>query len=329
MNDRGSDEPVAVGDDVWLLLQATIARYVSPTGRIVRVDPLPIGSGMSGATLRRYRVTVEPGIAGGSPRTVRLVTKDASSIERRAIAWLNAQRHPNVPFGHALAPPSADTAPICLQDAGDSHRPNSLAPVPADLVRRESAALAGIHAANLGRSHELAWLPSADHGYFERMIERDAFRPAWTAALADNAFVEQFGPAIERVEARAARIVGEMARLNDERDALTLVHTDINPSNVLVQDGIPFIIDWQAAHYGSFYLDLPHHFCTLDQAEPYRLALGRLGVAVEARRFAERYRAAAAYTGLRYLWWTLDAWREDRSMAAWVWHYVGMIEGGA
>jgi hypothetical protein len=40
------------------------------------------------------------------------------------------------------------------------------------------------------------------------------------------------------------------------------------------------------------------------------------------------YRVAARYTALRYLWWTLEAWREDRGAAGWVEHYVAMLGGG-
>jgi thiamine kinase-like enzyme len=159
------------------------------------------------------------------------------------------------------------------------------------------------------------------------MIERAFFRPAWERAVADRAFRQAFGAAIPAVESAAARIVDEMGAIFEEGDTLTLVHTDINPSNVLVRDGVPFIIDWAVARYGPCYLDVPHHFPTLALAERYRVALGARGVEIESARFAERHHAAARYVGLRYIWWTLDAWRADRSMARWVWHYLRMILG--
>jgi thiamine kinase-like enzyme len=116
-----------------------------------------------------------------------------------------------------------------------------------------------------------------------------------------------------------------MAALYAEGDALTLVHTDINPSNVLMLDGVPYFIDWEAAHYGPFYLDVPHHFFTPALAEYYREALAEQGIEVPRARFAERFRIAARYTALRYMWWTFDAWRGDHSADVWVRHYFAMI----
>src|SRR6266540_5145547 len=71
---------------------------------------------------------------------------------------------------------------------------------------------------------------------------------------------------------------------------LTLIHADINPSDVLVQDGKPYFIDWQTARWGPLYLDLPHHHCTLAQAELYRRALAARGYAIPPDAFAAHYR---------------------------------------
>jgi hypothetical protein len=78
-------------------------------------------------------------------------------------------------------------------------------------------------------------------------------------------------------------------------------------------------------HY--LYLDLPHHHCTLTQAEHYRLALAARGVTVSPDAFAQRYRVAACYTGLRYMWWTLDTWLNDPTQSPWVQHYIGLVTG--
>ena len=37
------------------------------------------------------------------------------------------------------------------------------------------------------------------------------------------------------------------------------------------------------------------------------------------------FRTAAHYIGLRYIWWTLDLWRENHSEAQWVEYYLGLI----
>ena len=96
---------------------------------------------------------------------------------------------------------------------------------------------------------------------------------------------------------------------------------------LLVQNGKPYFIDWQAAAWGTLYLDLPHHHCTLAQAEWYRLALAARGYAIRPDVFAARYRVAARYIGLRYIWWTLDYWLSDPTQTAWVQHYVGLVTG--
>jgi hypothetical protein len=66
---------------------------------------------------------------------------------------------------------------------------------------------------------------------------------------------------------------------------------------VLVQEGKSYFIDWQTAMWGPLYLDLPHHHCTLAQAELYRRALAARGDAIPSDAFAARYRVAARYIG--------------------------------
>src|SRR5205814_750854 len=146
--------------------------------------------------------------------------------------------------------------------------------------------------------------------------------PAWTKIRADAEFNRTFARDIPAVDAAAERIVDDVGALVDEGESLTLIHNDVNPSNVLIYRGKPYFIDWQSAAYGPWYLDLPHHHCNLGQAEHYRAAIERLGASVSAAAFAERYRVAARYVGLRYMWWTLDYWQEDHSQTAWVQHYL-------
>jgi aminoglycoside phosphotransferase (APT) family kinase protein len=306
----------------WDLLQATVDRHIAPGARVRSASQLPIGSGMSGAAVRRYAVTYTAATGGGG--FVTLVTKRAGARERRVLALLNAQGHAAVPFAHALAPDDEPDAPVCLQDVGDQRRPSSLDPIPDDLLDRGADGLAAIHAANLGGSDTLAWLPRADGPYAREMLERHTFWPAWTGAIADPGFVAAFGEVIAQVEAAAASIVADVDALF-RAGPCSLIHTDINPSNVLVHGGIPYVIDWADAHYGPVFLDLPHHLPDLDQAERYRLALERRGIDIPRATFTERFRVAARYTGLRYIWWTIDARRDDPEMAPWVRHYLRLI----
>jgi hypothetical protein len=76
---------------------------------------------------------------------------------------------------------------------------------------------------------------------------------------------------------------------------------------------------------GPFSIDLPHHHCTLTQAEHYRQALAAHGHTIARQDFAERYRVAARYIGFRYMWWTLDYWREDPTQTPWVQHYLDLV----
>ena len=314
----------APSHEIQDLLQATVERFVAPGGSITHIEPLPISSGLSGDVPERFEVVVRGGDATSPEITTRLVVKHASLIERKTLAHLQEGRE-QVPFNHANDLVSHQPRPLCMQDLGDRNRPYSLDPITPGLQRAEANAWAGIHVANLGRRSDLAWLPLANRAYFEEMIERRFFRPNWEHAKTDPAFVARFGDHIDEVERVAARIVDDMVAIHDVETSLTLVHTDANPGNVRLLDGTPYIIDWGTARYGSFYIDIPHHFDTIERALIHHAALARRGFTIPEREYVERFRIAARYTGLRYIWWTLDGWRTDRSLDAWVGHYLGMI----
>ncbi len=177
----GGGTPVAVdGIEPHLvhLLQTTVERQTAMAVSIRQVEPFPIGSGLSGASVRRYRVTVRD--PSGALNERWLVTKVASRKERCAVMHLNAQRQPNVPFGHTLDLRTDAPALLCLRDVGDICRPTSLEPITPDLLRREARGLAAIHAANFTGAAHLAWLPRADRAYFAANLTA---RSAWTAIL--------------------------------------------------------------------------------------------------------------------------------------------------
>ena len=120
-------------------------------------------------------------------------------------------------------------------------------------------------------------------------------------------------------------IADEMDALYHESHMLTLVHSDLNPSNVMIYENAPYFIDWEIPRYGSLYLDVPHLFPTLERAEHYRLALKDAGIEIAPEDFAERYRIAAHFVGLRYLWLPLKVWRGDHTKTKWVHHYLSLI----
>ena len=306
------------------LLAQTLARFVDPTAQITQVTYADLKSGMSGASVRRYRIIYT---TGAQPAVASLVTKVATRHEWNVLRYLNAQQQPNVPFATILDESGDDHVLMCMQDVGDTTRPTSLEPITDLALEREAAGLAAIHAANFEQAATLAWLPRVRAGYLEEMLFQRTWRPAWEQALASPLFVETFRSAIPRVEAASATIMADMSSLLADTQTHTLIHADINPSNVPVQDGKPYFIDWQTARWGPLYLDLPHHHCTLAQAELYRRALAARGYAIPPDAFAAHYRVTARYIGLRYIWWTLEYWLSDSTQTAWVQHYIRLVTG--
>jgi|GEM_PF-833767 len=318
------NEPDGTDHIPMVLLAQTLARCIDPLAQLTQVTALDIQPGMSGASVARYRISYR---SGGLDAATSLVTKVATRHEWNILRQLNTQQQPNVPFAYSLDESDGDQLLVCMQHIGDTRRPTSLEPITELELAAEAVGLASIHAANFAQAAALAWLPKLDHGYLAEMLFQRTWRPAWEQALTNPAFVETFGSAIPRVEAAAATIVEDMTSLLDDVQAQTLIHADINPSNVLVQQGIPYFIDWQTAVWGPLYLDLPHHHCTLAQAEHYRRALAAHGYAIPPDAFAAHYRVAARYIGLRYMWWTLEYWLSDPTQTAWVQHYIGLVTG--
>jgi Phosphotransferase enzyme family len=309
--------------DIPTLLAATVRRMVHDAASVGEVTSETITRGVSGAEVRRHAVTVE--VPDRPDTVVSLVTKMSYRVERSTLAHLNRQAQPGVPFSHARDVDLDGPDWICLRDLGDCGRPDVRSPVPEQALASEAAALASIHAANIGVDG-LSWLPRADREYARSMIEEIFWRPHWESAVTRNDFHDEFGSWVPRVEAAAAKVVDEVAALDAEDASLTLVHTEVNPGNVLVHEGCAYLIDWADAHQGSLYLDVPHHLYTVDLAERYREALHRSGLSVARADFEERYRVAARFTALRTMWWTFEAWREDRDAADWVLHYFAMLD---
>jgi hypothetical protein len=315
---------LSLPDDEMLmrLLQATIIRYVSGEARIEHILSSPIAPGLSGAKIQRHQLTLKT--SWGQTQTS-LVTKETGLLERRILAQLNQQGQQAIPFSHALDLTTDAPTLVCLQDLGTQQRPDATGPFPSSLMMQEAPRLASIHAANLGHTEALTWLPRADRSYVTTYIEQRFWRPAWEQVVRDPTFVEIFGAMIPQVEAAASSIADEMEALYREGDTLTLVHSDLNPGNVMMYKNTPYFIDWEIPRYGSLYLDIPHLFPTLERAEYYRQALREAGTEIAPGDFAERYRIAAHFVGLRYLWLPLKGWRENHTRTKWVHHYLSMI----
>jgi hypothetical protein len=109
------------------------------------VIALDIQPGMSGASVRRYRISYTSGLQDAAAS---LVTKVATRHEWNALRYLNAQQQPNVPFVSTLDESDDDHLLVCMQDVGDTRRPTSLEPITDRELEREAAGLASIHATN-------------------------------------------------------------------------------------------------------------------------------------------------------------------------------------
>lgn len=307
---------------ITLLIRHWVERFVDGAAVVLSIATLPIEQGASGADIGRVRVTYS---CGAESADVDVVLKRCSPLERGVLAHLGRATPRHVPLAVMEESDNGGIGWVGMQDLGNTTRPDSLSPLSPRLRRLEAEALADIHADNRTVGGSVQGLPEADRDYYHWAIERQFFRPAWCRSATDRAFRRQLAWAIDTVEAVAETIVDAMVTLSEDERWCTLIHTDINPSNVLVYDGQPYFIDWDTARTGPLFLDVPHHFCTRSQAEHYRLALVRRGFTIESAEFTRAYRVAAQYTGLRYIWWTLQGWDGSLTSTRWVDHYLQMI----
>jgi aminoglycoside phosphotransferase (APT) family kinase protein len=102
-----------------------------------------------------------------------------------------------------------------------------------------------------------------------------------------------------------------------EGTTITLIHGDLHSGNVVTASGQPYIIDWDHARYGSFYLDLPNLFPGENVRRYYR-SLARSGVVIDERQFAERYCEMGRYVGFKYLAYVLFHWHQRDEPGSWV-----------
>lgn len=290
-------------DQIEQLLEQTIRAYVCPEAHVMRFDTRPMGQderGYSGAQLRRHTVTFRT--SEGDATTTTLVTKEAALVERRVLDLLTSQDQ-CVPFSHALDLVSDHPALVCQQDLGGNSSPQ---PPFAQLEHQAARCLARIHYTNLGRAPELAWLPRADRAYVEGDILAD-YRTQVARAKERPAFTSQLGSVARKMEEAISPFLDAMDMLWQEESSLTLIHADMMDAHILVHDDRPYIIDWNQARYGSFYLDLPNYF-TPGGALSYRNALAELGLVIPEDEFMHRYREAGRYAGFKYIGFLLSLW---------------------
>jgi len=297
------------------LIAAMLQAHHGATVEPITVAPQADGpQGYSGAMLRYYDVTYT---LRGNVERMAIVTKEASLVERRTLAWLN-EHGLAVPFSYIADLTTDESVSVCMAYAGDS------APAQGS-VQKVAHALAVIHHAALEHGSDLTWLPPADNTFLTERIVDICWRRPWRhlstgegyanwygqfqpAIEPDVAFNEAFGAIYPLLEKRAKRFADDMAALWAAGDSLTLVHCDFHDSNVRWQAGRPRLLDWEQAQYGSLYIDLPNYF-SRQEALLYRNALADLGHTIPRDKFLAGYDAACPYPGFKYFGIGLWNWR--------------------
>ncbi|MFC3768759.1 aminoglycoside phosphotransferase family protein [Paenibacillus sp. GCM10012303] len=301
------------------LIEEAVACFISPDAVVLDLEEQPVHKGFSATDIYRHQVQVEY-------RNERLVTsyitKNASLKERRVLALLHRQGAA-VPYSFSRDYEEDQSRYVCIQDVDYA---TDYGAVDAEQVLgQEFELLAHLHASNLGRRHELLWLPEADSGYISRML-RERWEPSWNRAVQDKDFAALFQSYIPDIQAAAQSIAGDLEPILNDASSHTLIHTDLHPGNVLVQNNTRIrYIDWEEAGYGSFYLDIPLRFTSLEKAEKYRMALEARGVSIDQDEFRQRYITASRYIGLRYMGWTFGSWRTDRHTLESMIQYMNMV----
>lgn len=280
-------------------LTDVVSRVLGAPARIRDVrEEAPGPQGQSGGLVRTFTVSAVD--SNGNPRTVDVISKEASSRERHVLALLSTQRQA-IPATW-VENPAREGRALILQEYADDYP--WMAPE-ASQTEQTAESLAAIHAANLGAPQP--WLPRADRSFLDELYLR-ATQQEWERNLADPLFADEFGSYTEPLHTALDRLLGVLDELTREAQTLTLINTDFNPSHLRLARGKPCFIDWDQAHYGSLYLDLPNIF-SVETALFYRDALARHGLAIAPADFLERFREVGRYMGLRYLEVGLLHWR--------------------
>jgi len=214
------------------LLQDTLRQWLAPDATVETIVVLPeLARDHSGAVVHFYRVTYT---STGRVHEIKLVTKDSPRYERQALALLNAQHHPNVPFSYTLDLQTNAPMLLCQQYAGER------IPLTTSQVATVATALATIHTTNQGDDQHLPWMRRLTaHTFFSW------WRPAWQNARTDADFTHEFQQHIPAIEPAAERFARVLDRLWQEGNLLTLLHTDLSAWHVLVESDQPYLIDWE------------------------------------------------------------------------------------
>ena len=265
--------------------------------------------GASGARLRYFH-----GASGGE--ALRFVAKFATRLERQAIRLLDGQGQavphsacsPNVAGRDWLVMEHTDEIPY-----GDSET----GPWPARL----GAALAEVHAANLGRRPD--WLPALPSSRPLKAVFAEEWIDLFAELMASNAtFRATYGAQAGELEASWRGFQAAVHQELRQGRHLTLISTDMTPSHWRQLSGRPVFIDWEQARFGPLYLDLPNMFDHTTVRHYYAALLG-CGISVPRDEFADSFTSLSRYLGFRYLSVGLEFWLGTNTLGSDYWESAG------
>ncbi|WP_340003697.1 phosphotransferase [Paenibacillus sp. FSL K6-0276] len=294
-----------INNNLLKLVQGTVKKFIDPKAEVLSIESTPINMGIQAVELMRHSVLIK--ILDETSK-LSLVSKHATRIERQVLTRLYSQKV-SAPFSLSYGSEVDERSLICIQDVDyqtDYRNINIRL-----LQKSETNALSHIHISNFGQRKELSWLPEVDSFHIEKMIY-ERWKPQWQAAKGNEQFIDVFGEYIPLVEAVANTIFEDIQYVINDENSRTLIHNDLNPGNVLVQNNTDVIfIDWEEARYGSLFLDIPLRCGTSEQIEEYRGLLAAKSIEFPDVHFNQMYAIASRYLGLRYMSWNLGAWTSN------------------
>ncbi len=126
----------------------------------------------------------------------------------------------------------------------------------------------------------------------------------------------EYGCCTDRLDDSLSSMLILLHRLTIDGTSLTLINTDVIPSNIRSIDGHPIFIEWDQEVFGSYYLYLSNYF-SVETALFYRDALAQLGLDIYPALSMDRFHELGRHMKLWYLEVGLEAWHR---------HYFQEIE---
>jgi aminoglycoside phosphotransferase (APT) family kinase protein len=240
------------------------------------------------------------GCPDGAGRTVRVVEKSASRHEVAGLRAAQVVRPAATAIPELVAAGEDETGPWTVTPLlSGTPLPNRDASTPRNLFQ----SLACLHAYFDGGSGLPEAIPRVDLHWWQRLCRdwvlpqvdhhRDRHRPGTVGRIL----------ALVNRAAEHAAVPNVLARLRP-----TLLHGDVHPGNVILDDQHAWLIDWGSCRIGPAMLDLANLVCLdSDAFAVYRDCWTRLtGAPLDADRAEAGYRWAAVQIPIQYLPWMVE-----------------------